>query len=40
VAALKTFGGRYGDHRDWHDIDTWSDGIAHQLSPTRNAASG
>jgi menaquinone-dependent protoporphyrinogen oxidase len=35
---LKTFGGNYGDHRDWHDIDAWADGIAQQLQPSRNAA--
>jgi menaquinone-dependent protoporphyrinogen oxidase len=28
---LKAFGGRYGDHRDWPDIDAWADGIARQL---------
>lgn len=31
---MKAFGGRYGDHRDWRDIDAWSDGIARQLRPT------
>jgi Flavodoxin len=28
---LKTFGGSYGDHRDWQDIDAWAHGIARQL---------
>lgn len=28
---LRAFGGTYGDHRDWRDIDAWADGIARQL---------
>lgn len=28
---LRACGGRYGDHRDWNDIDTWADGIARDL---------
>jgi menaquinone-dependent protoporphyrinogen oxidase len=31
---LRAFGGTYGDHRDWRDIDAWADGIARQLKPT------
>jgi menaquinone-dependent protoporphyrinogen oxidase len=36
---LKTFGGNYGDHRDWSDIDTWADRIAEQLQAIPNEAS-
>jgi menaquinone-dependent protoporphyrinogen oxidase len=28
---LRAFGGTYGDHRDWGDIDAWADGIVRQL---------
>lgn len=28
---LWLFRGRYGDHRDWADIDAWADGIAQDL---------
>ena len=30
-AFLHLCGGRYGDHRDWHDIAHWSDGLANTL---------
>jgi menaquinone-dependent protoporphyrinogen oxidase len=30
---LRAFGGMYGDHRDWDDIDAWADRIARQLEP-------
>jgi menaquinone-dependent protoporphyrinogen oxidase len=39
-------GGRYGDFRDWDDIDAWADGIASALtehgtrSLDRNSESG
>ena len=36
---LKTFGGNYGDHRDWSDIDTWADRIAEQLQAIPDEAS-
>jgi menaquinone-dependent protoporphyrinogen oxidase len=26
-----TFGGRFGDNRDWADIDAWAEGIAGTL---------
>ncbi len=26
-----TFGGRFGDNRDWPEIDAWADGIAQRL---------
>ena len=35
-AALRLMGGRYGDFRDWADIDAWAAGIAADL--TRAAA--
>lgn len=35
---LKAFGGSYGDHRDWQDIDAWADGIARQLRVAQEAA--
>ncbi len=35
---LKAFGGSYGDHRDWADIDTWADAIAQQLRTAEKAA--
>jgi menaquinone-dependent protoporphyrinogen oxidase len=28
---LRAFGGSYGEHTDWQDVDTWADGIASQL---------
>lgn len=31
---LKAFGGSYGDHRDWRDIDAWADEIARELLTT------
>jgi menaquinone-dependent protoporphyrinogen oxidase len=34
---LRAFGGTYGDHRDWRDIDAWADGIARQLQATDEA---
>lgn len=37
---LKALGGRYGDHRDWRDIDAWADGIARQLRAARASLSG
>lgn len=36
---LKTFGGNYGDHRDWSDIDAWADRIAEQLQAIQHTAS-
>ena len=35
--VLKAFGGTYGDHRDWGNIDAWADGIARQLQPTKRS---
>jgi menaquinone-dependent protoporphyrinogen oxidase len=32
--AFRLLGGRYGDHRDWDDIDRWADGIARTLVAT------
>lgn len=37
---LTAFGGRYGDHRDWPDIDAWADGIARQLVRAEDASTG
>ncbi|MEV5595975.1 flavodoxin domain-containing protein [Streptomyces sp. NPDC052496] len=31
--VFRTLGGRYGDHRDWREIDAWATGIAHRLLP-------
>ena len=31
---LTVLGGRYGDHRDWDEIDEWADTIALQLQST------
>ncbi|HEX7699190.1 MAG TPA: flavodoxin domain-containing protein [Kofleriaceae bacterium] len=31
---LKLLGGRFGDHRDWRDIDAWADGITRELRTT------
>lgn len=31
-AAYRLMGGRYGDFRDWDEIDAWADGIAADLS--------
>lgn len=28
---FKVMGGRYGDHRNWQEIDAWADGIARDL---------
>ena len=35
---LKAFGGSYGDHRDWRDIDNWAEMIARQLLAASNPA--
>jgi menaquinone-dependent protoporphyrinogen oxidase len=32
---LRTFGGRFGDHRDWQEIDGWAMTIAGELRPGR-----
>jgi len=37
---LKTFGGRYGDHLDWRDIDAWANNIARQLLAAENTVTG
>jgi menaquinone-dependent protoporphyrinogen oxidase len=29
---LRALGGRYGDHRDWDEVDGWADEIAQQLT--------
>jgi menaquinone-dependent protoporphyrinogen oxidase len=31
--AFKALGGRYGDFRDWGEIESWADGIARELAP-------
>jgi menaquinone-dependent protoporphyrinogen oxidase len=31
----RAMGGRYGDHRDWREIDAWADAIAHGLAPAQ-----
>ena len=31
-AFMKAMGGRYGDHRNWPEIDAWAEGIANQLA--------
>jgi menaquinone-dependent protoporphyrinogen oxidase len=36
---LKATGGRYGDHRDWSDIEEWAGGIARALSTAPTATS-
>ena len=36
---LKATGGRYGDHRDWADIEDWADGIASALRSAPKATS-
>ena len=30
--VYRAMGGRYGDHRNWNEIDVWADGIARQLA--------
>ncbi|MBP0450599.1 flavodoxin domain-containing protein [Kitasatospora sp. RG8] len=30
--AFRLMGGRYGDHRDWADIDRWTESIARRLA--------
>ena len=30
---LRLLGGRFGDHRDWVDIDAWTESIAKDLQP-------
>jgi menaquinone-dependent protoporphyrinogen oxidase len=37
---LRAFGGSYGDHRDWADIDAWADSIAQELLATTEQARG
>lgn len=34
---FRTLGGRYGDFRDWTEIDAWADNIAHQLTVATEA---
>jgi menaquinone-dependent protoporphyrinogen oxidase len=34
---LKASGGRYGDHRDWEDIEEWARGIAGSLQDAADA---
>ncbi len=36
--ALRLMGGRYGDHRDWDDIERWASGIAREVFERRAAA--
>jgi menaquinone-dependent protoporphyrinogen oxidase len=36
---LKAFGGSYGDHRDWSDIDAWADRIAQSLQADQHTTS-
>ncbi|MFC5889947.1 MULTISPECIES: hypothetical protein [Kitasatospora] len=31
-AAFKLMGGRYGDHRDWADVDRWAESVARKLA--------
>ncbi|HET6917632.1 MAG TPA: flavodoxin domain-containing protein [Acidimicrobiales bacterium] len=33
-AKFRLMGGRYGDFRDWQEIDTWAAGVAEDLHPT------
>jgi menaquinone-dependent protoporphyrinogen oxidase len=37
---LKVFGGSYGDHRDWRDIDDWADDVARQLLTVETTVTG
>ena len=37
---LRIFGGSYGDHRDWPDIQRWADAIAQQLFTQEKKATG
>lgn len=32
--AFRAVGGRYGDFRDWREIDAWAEGIARELAVT------
>jgi menaquinone-dependent protoporphyrinogen oxidase len=36
--ALRLMGGRYGDHRDWADIDRWASNIARELQADERSA--
>ncbi|HZP54582.1 flavodoxin domain-containing protein [Actinocrinis sp.] len=31
---FRLIGGRYGDHRDWHEIEAWADGIGQSVAAT------
>lgn len=31
AALYRAMGGRFGDHRDWSDVDAWADTVAEQL---------
>ena len=33
---LRVLGGRFGDYRDWADIDAWADAIAAGLNAPAN----
>jgi menaquinone-dependent protoporphyrinogen oxidase len=37
---LKGLGGRYGDHRNWAEIDAWAEDIARQLAAAADAGHG
>jgi menaquinone-dependent protoporphyrinogen oxidase len=34
---FRALGGRYGDFRDWTEVDAWAENIAHQLTVTAEA---
>jgi menaquinone-dependent protoporphyrinogen oxidase len=34
---LRVMGGKFGDHRDWADIDAWADSIADDLGLTESS---
>lgn len=36
---LRLTGGRYGDHRDWQDIERWADGVASAVEGKAGVAS-
>ncbi|HTP19381.1 MAG TPA: flavodoxin domain-containing protein [Solirubrobacteraceae bacterium] len=38
-AFFHAFGGRFGDNRDWPEIDAWADAIARSLSRSRGRTS-
>ncbi|WP_329952703.1 dsRBD fold-containing protein [Streptomyces sp. BE303] len=38
--VFRLMGGRFGDHRDWHDVDRWTESVARERATAPLAGSG